>query len=269
MGERSQSLSIMQYLTPRASAGRYTLPPFRFSGLGYLNGPTDLQLGEQAAGVAAAGVGAGIASAAATTAAGAIIPFVGPAIAAASIIISAIMNSGCGQTCIVSTNFANQADAALQQNIEAYFKEPVPRSASAQAAALANFDKFWGWLVQQCSNSQLGNAGRRCITDRQAGSCVWKQPADKVPAWGTPAAGECWNWFNGYRDPIANDPNVISDADFAALHAPPQSAAGSTADSSSAPSRSSAAVSSNSSSSMILWGSAALVALAFFSGRDN
>jgi hypothetical protein len=24
--------------------------------------------------------------------------------------------------------------------------------------------------------------------------------------------GECWNWFNGYRDPIANDPNVVADA---------------------------------------------------------
>jgi hypothetical protein len=23
--------------------------------------------------------------------------------------------------------------------------------------------------------------------------------------------GECWNWHNGYRDPIANDPNVVDD----------------------------------------------------------
>jgi hypothetical protein len=22
----------------------------------------------------------------------------------------------------------------------------------------------------------------------------------------------CWNWFNAYRDPIANDPNVVADS---------------------------------------------------------
>lgn len=137
----------------------------------------------------------------------------GAGIMAAAEAIDLIMNSGCGQTCIVSTQFANQANAALQQNIAAYFALPVPRPRTAQLAALSNFDSFFAWLQapQQCGNPQLGSAGQRCITDRQAGACTWKQQASTVPPWGTPPAGACWNWFNGYRDPIANDPNVYDD----------------------------------------------------------
>ncbi len=130
-------------------------------------------------------------------------------IALATVAIEAIMNSGCGAPCIQSTQFANQAEAALQQNIAAYFALPTPRSTVDQAAALANFDKFWAWLQQQCATVP-GSPGQRCITDRQAGACTWKQTAAAVPPWGTPAAGQCWNWFNGYRDPIANDPNVYT-----------------------------------------------------------
>jgi hypothetical protein len=137
---------------------------------------------------------------------------IGAGIALAGLAIQAIMNSGCGQTCIVSTQFANQANDALQKNIAAYFAIPAPRPLSAQRAALANFDQLWNWLGQQCSNAQLGAAGQRCITDRQQGACTWHQSADTVPPWGTPAAGACWNWFNGYRDPIANDPNVYDDS---------------------------------------------------------
>jgi hypothetical protein len=63
-----------------------------------------------------------------------------------------------------------------------------------------------------CSDPSTGNAGKRCISDRQAGSCAYHQTADKVPPWGTPAAGECWNWDSGYRRPIAEDPNVVDDS---------------------------------------------------------
>ena len=139
---------------------------------------------------------------------------IGAGIMAAATAIDAIMNSGCGQTCIVSTQFANQANAALQQNIEAYFALPTPRPLSAQRAALSNFDTLWAWLQApgQCGNPNLGSAGQRCITDRQAGACTWKQPASSVPPWGSPPAGACWNWLNGYRDPIAADTNVYDDS---------------------------------------------------------
>jgi hypothetical protein len=28
---------------------------------------------------------------------------------------------------------------------------------------------------------------------------------------GEPQVGQCWNWFNGYLDPIVNDPDVATD----------------------------------------------------------
>jgi hypothetical protein len=139
------------------------------------------------------------------------IPIIGAAIAAIGFGIEAILNSGCGSTCIVTSNWANQAEALLQQNITAYFNLAVPRPLSAQQAALANFNTVWNYLVQQCSNAQLGTAGVNCIQDRQAGACKWHQSASTVPPWGTPPAGACWNWFNGYHDPIANDPDVYDD----------------------------------------------------------
>ncbi len=191
----------------RVRQSRYGL-----KGLAATTGQTALAVGSTAA---SSGLSIAVAAGAVGGPVGALI---GAGIAAASLAIQAIMNSGCGQTCIVSSNFANQANAALQQNIEAFFAprmqgglyDPsVPLTWESQQAALANFDHFWAWLQTQCGAPSLGNAGVRCITDRQAGACKWKQPAAEVPPWGTPAAGACWNWFNGYRDPIANASNIL------------------------------------------------------------
>jgi hypothetical protein len=141
------------------------------------------------------------------------IPIIGAALVGITILATyLIANSGCGQTCIETSQWANQAAALLDQNIATYFAQPAPRSQSQQTAALANFDAIWARLVAMCSDPSTGDAGKRCISDREAGSCVWKQTADKVPPWGTPPAGACWNWHNGYRDPIANDPNVVADS---------------------------------------------------------
>jgi len=154
-------------------------------------------------------VGAGAATAAGTAAASAglisaaVVPFIGPAIAGIVLGIEAILHSGCGNTCIVTSNWANQAEALLQQNLTAYMALATPRAMSAQAVALQNFDKIWNYLVQECSNPQLGSAGQRCISDRQAGACHYQN------------SGVCWNWFVGYRDPIANDRNVVPDAQSA------------------------------------------------------
>jgi len=76
---------------------------------------------------------------------------------------------------------------------------------------LANFDAIWATLVNMCGNPSTGNAGKRCISDRQSGACTWKATADS-PWPGGPAAGQCWNWFNAYRDPISQDPNVVPDS---------------------------------------------------------
>ena len=143
------------------------------------------------------------------------IPVIGAAIAGVTILATVLIkNSGCGQTCIETSQWANQAEPILRQNIEAYFATPTPRSQSQQNAALANFDAVWARLVEMCSQPSTGNAGKRCISDRQAGACTWKQST----AWvslnipGEPQPGECWNWFSGYRSPIENDPNVVPDS---------------------------------------------------------
>jgi hypothetical protein len=133
------------------------------------------------------------------------IPLIGAGVAAVIGAIAIIKNSGCGQTCIITANDANKIEPYLQANLKGYFDGP--RTVASQQAALANFDYFWSYLQQACGNPQLGNAGKRCITDRQAGACVWRQTVSSdIP--GAVQPGECWNWFSGYRDPIANDPDV-------------------------------------------------------------
>lgn len=110
--------------------------------------------------------------------------------------------SGCGQTCTLTSDMANKMEGFLKQNLALY--QQSGHTQSEQAAALANFNAFWNQLVQFCSQPSMGNAGQRCISDRQAGACKWKD-----------ATGTCWNWWVGYHDPIANDPTVVPD--------PPQS----------------------------------------------
>lgn len=136
------------------------------------------------------------------------VPVIGAGLMAATLVIQyLITNSGCGQTCVVTSQWANQAAAGLQQVLDAYFALPSPRTQAQRAVALAAFDSIWATLVQQCGQAGTGNAGVRCISDRQRGACTWKQKYAPVYP-GEPAIGQCWNWFNGYRDPIANDPVV-------------------------------------------------------------
>ncbi len=71
----------------------------------------------------------------------------------------------------------------MQNNLQAYMNSP--RTPEDQQAALWNFDQLWQAVVQSCSDTRLGDAGRRCINDR--------------------IRGGQWDWFSYYRDPIAND----------------------------------------------------------------
>jgi len=140
------------------------------------------------------------------------VPIVGAAIVGITILATVLIkNSGCGQTCIETSGWANQAEPLLRQNIAAYFSVPAPRSQSQRNASLANFDAIWARLSEMCGDPKTGNAGKRCISDRQSGACKWNATADS-PWPGGPPAGSCWNWFNAYRDPIANDPNVVADS---------------------------------------------------------
>ena len=119
------------------------------------------------------------------------------------------VGSGCGQKCVLSTTYANKAETLFRQNCNAYFSYPAPRTVTQQKEALTVFDAIWTDLEQQCGAPSLGDPGKRCISDRQQGACKWKQTGQS-PWPGGPAQGECWNWFNAYRDPIANDP-VVAD----------------------------------------------------------
>lgn len=133
------------------------------------------------------------------------VPVIGAALVGVTLLVSYLVkNSGCGQTCIETSSWANQAAAALQKNLDAYFALPAPRTQAQKAVALANFDVIWQQLVTACGQPGTGNAGVRCISDRQAGACVWKQKYAPVYP-GEPEIGACWNWWNGYRDPIAAD----------------------------------------------------------------
>lgn len=128
--------------------------------------------------------------------------------------------SGCGNTCVEATDYANQTGDLLTQNLQQYLAAPV-HYASLQQAALANFNSAWNSLVQGCSNTALGSAGQNCISARQNGACVYKtSPGGWTQVNGTwqynyPGANgsgnTCWNYFVGFYDPIANDPTVVAD----------------------------------------------------------
>lgn len=138
------------------------------------------------------------------------VPVIGAGLMAATMLIQHLVaNSGCGQTCIVTSQWANQAAAALQKVMDSYFALPAPRTEAQKAVAVASFRAIWSTLQQQCGQPGTGDAGVRCISDRQEGACVWRQKYAPVYK-GQPEIGECWNWFNGYLKPIQDDP-VIPD----------------------------------------------------------
>jgi hypothetical protein len=135
-------------------------------------------------------------------------PFTGPAapflIAAATLVapLAMLMNRGCGQTCIQSSEYANQAADTLDKLGKAYWAQPV-RYRSMQVQTLSYIDQVLNWLQQVCGDPALGDAGRRCISERlvRGGTAPW------CP---TPNHTGC-DYLTATRDPIANDAQVIAD----------------------------------------------------------
>jgi hypothetical protein len=161
-------------------------------------------LGSIAAHIGATGSIMGITGATMTAA----IPIVGAALAAAMLLTQYLVaNSGGGITGVETSQWANQAAAALQKVLDGYFALPAPRTATQKALAVAAFNDIWKQLQAACGQPGTGNAGVRCISDRQQGACTWKQKYAPVYP-GEPNIGECWNWFNGYLGPIQADPVV-------------------------------------------------------------
>ena len=148
-------------------------------------------------------------------------PFAGPAAPVVAIVGAVVTvagkiiqfvgwGDGCGQNCVLTSNWANQAEALLKQNCDAYFSSAL-RNQTTQQTALAAFDAIWAQLAKACGQSSLGTAGKNCTGDRERGACKWKQTGES-PWPGGPKLGECWNWFSAYRDPIANDTGVVPDS---------------------------------------------------------
>ena len=196
----------MQQVIRRASF------PLAFSGMGALSATASTagEIQQCEVGVAAAtGEIAAIAAGTST-----LIPLIGPALAGIALAVNAIMNSGCGRRASKLRNGRIQAEVCSCRIFWLTSASPAPRSTQAQAVALSGFDNIWqGWRIPVRSRAQ-GRRGRAYISDRQAGH-DWKQTADQPPiSPGKLQVGECWNWHNGYRDPIAMDATV--DASVAA-----------------------------------------------------
>lgn len=150
-------------------------------------------------------VGAGLMTIAPYT--GPAAPFIAAAAGIADLVGAAFkLFSGCGQSCVLSSQYADQAEAILNNLTQSYFATPIPRPASFQANAEQSVQQILNWLQQMCSNPQLGAAGQRCISERlvEGGTAPW-----------CPTHTGC-DWITAYYRPIANDPNVVPDAQIAA-----------------------------------------------------
>jgi len=114
-------------------------------------------------------------------------------------------------TKIQATHIVDQIEAQALKPMLASWQAMPPegKTRSMQAGLLQTFDEAWDAVMKACSNPALGTAGQACISDRARGSCHWTMQG-QTP--GVP--GNCGNWFTWYRDPIANDPNVIPDPAF-------------------------------------------------------
>lgn len=182
------------------SAG-YSAPPFARVpyGLGDAAEAQYAKLATSTAGSAVSGVAAfGILGPLAATG-------IGLALVGVGIALQLIFSRRGPQQKVETTAIVNQAEPVLRDNLNLYLSSPI-RSKKMQAAALSNFDTTWAHVVALCNTPNEGDPGKRCTDDRDAGSCTWHD-----------AAGACWNWFSGYRDPIANDAGVVDDATAAAM----------------------------------------------------
>ncbi len=151
----------------------------------------------------------------------AVAPFTGPAapfVAAAGAIVAlaAKIFAGCGQTCVLATQYADQAGNGFDQILSLYYAQPV-RTVSMQQAALQAVQQITSWLQQACSNPTLGAAGQRCISERLTPT---GSPPGCVTGYGAPmtagdpgyASGQGCNVYTYYINRIAGDTAVVPDS---------------------------------------------------------
>lgn len=119
------------------------------------------------------------------------------AIAGVAVQILAPMFSGCGATCVKATQIVDQIEPKLKEIRDAYLGSGA-RTAKMQASALQVVDALLSDVQAGCSDPALGEAGRKCISERlvHGGNAPW-----------CPTGSGC-DWITLYRDPIANDRGV-------------------------------------------------------------
>lgn len=164
------------------------------------------------AGVLTAG---GSASIAATAWGAMAIPVIGAVVAGVTLGLQFLLNRKGPAQKIATTKIVDSIEngwtgtdgvrhPGLKDNLIGYMQGP--RTVSSQLQALANFDAAWGYVVANCNTAKMGDPGQRCVADRQQGACKWQRgPGDSMEQYDGVHPGECWNWFTGYRDPIARD----------------------------------------------------------------
>jgi hypothetical protein len=210
--------------SPRTVTGRHLVPPpsRSQSSIYFRYGLGDTQdTGKVATADAQAIAGGTLTTLQAVGISSTAIPIIGAAICAVTLVLGLLFSRKGPKQKVATTSVANKVEPALQQNLAAYLAGP--RTVSSQKQALANFDAGWAYLVEYCDTPTMGDPGKKCVSDRQSGACTWKATAGAwttdsttgesrwTPAGAAGSGNDCWNWFVGYRDPIANDPGVIPD----------------------------------------------------------
>lgn len=98
-----------------------------------------------------------------------------------------------GQQKLKATEVVNYVEPYMQENVREYLATEN-RTSQLRDEAINNFYDLWTIVLQNCGDPALGEAGDRCISERQEGA---------NPSWGD-------NWFKRYLDPIRNDTNIVS-----------------------------------------------------------
>lgn len=157
-------------------------------------GATGTDIANASVGTASAIVGANTTAIAATL--GVSVPIVGIAIAGIVMAVSLWLNRMGPKQKRWTTQIADEATAQLQNVKSIYFANPY--NPANQVAALGAVDQLLQAIQDGCGQSQMGEPGKRCISERlvRGGSAPW-----------CPTGTGC-DYLTEYRDPIANDPRA-------------------------------------------------------------
>lgn len=146
-----------------------------------------LSVPQIAGGVVAAGITSG--SALGLGLSTAAIPVIGLAVAGVTLGLMALFSRKGPQQKVATTQIVNKVAPLWEQNLKAY--QAGPHTYSSQQQALANFDAGWKYITDNCGRPEMGDPGKRCISERDRGGI--------------------YDGFAAWRDPIANDPTVKPD----------------------------------------------------------